>query len=218
MADILQFFFDGSELIGTIAFAASGAMLAIDRKLDLFGVIFLGAITACGGGMMRDIILGSLPPAAFRNPIFVLVAAITSILVFLFAYLKEQRYWQQRDCIDHYINLLDAIGLGIFSVIGAEVAMNRGYSDNMFLCMMMGMSTGVGGGILRDLLSRSIPAVLKKRIYAVASIAGAAVYYAMVCANLSNPLSMLGGMITTVIIRMLATHYLWDLPIVHHNE
>ena len=74
------------------------------------------------------------------------------------------------------------------------------------------------GGILRDLLSRSIPAVLKKRIYAVASIAGAAVYYAMVCANLSNPLSMLGGMITTVIIRMLATHYLWDLPIVHHNE
>ena len=218
MADILQFFFDGSELIGTIAFAASGAMLAIDRKLDLFGVIFLGAITACGGGMMRDIILGSLPPAAFRNPIFVLVAAITSILVFLFAYLKEQRYWQQRDRIDHYINLLDAIGLGIFSVIGAEVAMNRGYSDNMFLCMMMGMSTGVGGGILRDLLSRSIPAVLKKRIYAVASIAGAAVYYAMVCANLSNPLSMLGGMITTVIIRMLATHYLWDLPIVHHNE
>lgn len=218
MADILQFFFDGSELIGTIAFAASGAMLAIDRKLDLFGVIFLGAITACGGGMMRDIILGILPPAAFRNPIFVLVAAITSILVFLFAYLKEQRYWQQRDRIDHYINLLDAIGLGIFSVIGAEVAMNRGYSDNMFLCMMMGMSTGVGGGILRDLLSRSIPAVLKKRIYAVASIAGAAVYYAMVCANLSNPLSMLGGMITTVIIRMLATHYLWDLPIVHHNE
>lgn len=218
MADILQFFFDGSELIGTIAFAASGAMLAIDRKLDLFGVIFLGAITACGGGMMRDIILGILPPAAFRNPIFVLVAAITSILVFLFAYLKEQRYWQQRDRIDHYINLLDAIGLGIFSVIGAEVAMNRGYSDNMFLCMMMGMSTGVGGGILRDLLSRSIPAVLKKRIYAVASIAGAAVYYVMVCANLSNPLSMLGGMITTVIIRMLATHYLWDLPIVHHNE
>ncbi len=218
MADILQFFFDGSELIGTIAFAASGAMLAIDRKLDLFGVIFLGAITACGGGIMRDIILGSFPPAAFRNPIFVLVAAITSILVFLFAYLKEQRYWQQRDRIDHYINLLDAIGLGIFSVIGAEVAMNRGYSDNMFLCMMMGMSTGVGGGILRDLLSRSIPAVLKKRIYAVASIAGAAVYYAMVCANLSNPLSMLGGMITTVIIRMLATHYLWDLPIVHHNE
>lgn len=218
MADILQFFFDGSELIGTIAFAASGAMLAIDRKLDLFGVIFLGAITACGGGMMRDIILGILPPAAFRNPIFVLVAAITSILVFLFAYLKEQRYWQQRDRIDHYINLLDAIGLGIFSVIGAEVAMNRGYSDNMFLCMMMGMSTGVGGGILRDLLSRSIPAVLKKRIYAVASIAGAAVYYVMVCANLSNPLSMLGGMIITVIIRMLATHYLWDLPIVHHNE
>lgn len=217
MTDILQFVFDGSEVIGTIAFAASGAMLAIDRDLDLFGVIFLGVMTACGGGIMRDIILGILPPTAFHNSIFVLVAAVTSMLVFLFAYLKGSKYWKQRDQIDKNINLLDAIGLGIFSVIGAKVAMERGYNDNMFLCVMMGMSTGVGGGIIRDLLSRTIPAVLQKRIYAVASIVGAAVYYGLVHSGFANPPSMLGGMAATVVIRMLATHYQWDLPIIYHK-
>lgn len=218
MMNMLQLLFDGSELVGTIAFAASGAMLAIDRDLDLFGIIFLGVMTACGGGIMRDIILGIFPPNAFRNPVFVGVAAITSVLVFLFAYLKGARYWKERARIDHHINLLDALGLGIFSVLGAKAAMMRGYADNTFLCVMMGMSTGVGGGILRDLLSRTIPAVLHKRIYAVASIAGAWIYCLLMNIGLTNPLSMLGGMVITVIIRMLATHYLWDLPVVHHNQ
>jgi len=216
--NILQLFFDGSELVGTIAFAASGAMIAIDRDLDLFGIIFLGVMTACGGGIMRDVILGDLPPNAFRNSIFVLVAAVTSVLVFLFAYLKGARYWRQRERIDHHINLLDALGLGIFSVIGAKAAMAQGYADNAFLCVMMGMSTGVGGGILRDLLSRTVPAVLHKRIYAIASIAGAGLYCFLLHIGLANPLSMLGGMAITFVIRMLATHYLWDLPVVHHNQ
>ena len=216
--NILQIIFDGAELIGTIAFAASGAMLAIDRDLDLFGIIFLGIITACGGGIMRDVVLGDLPPNAFRDSSFVLVAGITSLLVFLYAYLKGARYWRQRERIDHYINLLDALGLGIFSVIGARAAMQQGFAGNTFLCVMMGMSTGVGGGILRDLLIRSIPAVLHKRIYAVASIAGAYIYCFLLNIGLANPLSVLAGMVITFIIRMLATHYLWDLPVVHHER
>lgn len=218
MTDFLQLLFDGSELIGTVAFAASGAMLAIDRDLDLFGVIFLGIITACGGGIMRDIVLGIFPPNAFSNSIFVLVAGITSLLVFLFAYLKEAEYWKERDRIDQDINFLDAVGLGIFSVVGAKVAMERGYDGNAFLCIMMGMSTGVGGGILRDLLSRTIPAVLKKRIYAVASIVGAAAYYGLMQVGVPAPGSMLFGLVVTVVVRMLATRYQWDLPIVHHDK
>lgn len=217
MTEILQFLFDGAEIIGTIAFAASGAMLAIDRGLDLFGVIFLGVITACGGGILRDIILGIFPPSAFRNSVFVLVAAITSVIVFLFAYLKGTKYWSGWEKIDHDINLLDAIGLGVFSVVGAKVGMEQGFADNYFLCVMMGMSTGVGGGILRDLLSRTIPAVLHKRIYAVASIVGAAIYCGLIRMGLPSALSMLSGMVITVIVRMLATHYLWDLPIVRHD-
>lgn len=217
MTRFLQMLFDGAEILGTIAFAASGAMLAIDRGLDLFGVIFLGVITACGGGIMRDIILGIVPPSAFIHPVFVVVAAVTSVIVFALAYWKRAKYWRRWEQIDRNINLLDAIGLGIFSVVGVNVAMGKGFGDNFFLCIMMGMSTGVGGGILRDLLSRTIPAVLHKRIYAVASIIGAVVYYVTIHIGMPLPLSMLCGMVITVVIRILATHYLWDLPIVRHD-
>lgn len=218
MTEIFQFLFDGAEIIGTIAFAASGAMLAIDRGLDLFGVLFLGVITACGGGIMRDIILGIVPPSAFSNSIFVMVAAVTSAVVFLFAYLQRAKYWSRWEKVDHDINLMDAIGLGVFSVVGANVAMEQGFADNFFLCVMMGMSTGVGGGILRDLLSRTIPAVLHKRIYAVASIIGAALYCGMIRIGVPSALCMLCGIVITVVIRLMATHYLWDLPVVRHDK
>lgn len=217
MTEILQFLFDGAEIIGTIAFAASGAMLAIDRGLDLFGVLFLGVITACGGGIMRDVILGIVPPSAFSNSIFVMVAAVTSVIVFLFAYLQRAKYWSRWEKVDHDINLLDAIGLGVFSVVGANVAMEQGFADNSFLCVMMGMTTGVGGGILRDLLSRTIPAVLHKRIYAVASIIGAALYCGLIRMGTPSALSMLCGIVITVVIRVMATHYLWDLPVVRRD-
>lgn len=212
LADILQMIFDGSELIGTIAFAASGAMLAIDRDLDLFGVVFLGVMTAVGGGIVRDMVLGSFPPNAFRNSVYVAVACITALVVFCFAEFKGNRYWRQRSSIDRVINLLDALGLGIFSVVGANTAMQKGFADNAFLCIFMGMTTGVGGGILRDLLSQTVPAVLKKRIYAVASIAGGSAFYAAMQLGCSGAVSMLIGMILTIIVRILATYFMWDLP------
>lgn len=217
MTEILQFLFDGAEIIGTIAFAVSGAMLAIDRGLDLFGVLFLGVVTACGGGIMRDVILGIVPPSAFSNSVFVMVAAVASVVVFLFAYLQRAKYWSRWEKVDHDINLMDAIGLGVFSVVGANVAMEQGFADNFFLCVMMGMSTGVGGGILRDLLSRTIPAVLHKRIYAVASIIGAALYCGLIRWGAPSALSMLCGIVITVVIRVMATHYLWDLPVVRRD-
>ena len=217
MQDFFWYFFYCLEIIGTVAFAASGAMLAIDRDLDLFGVLLLGVTTAVGGGVMRDVLLGIFPPNAFSNSIYVAMAFATSLAVFLFAYLKEEPYWKQRAKMDRVVNLLDAIGLGIFSVAGAQMAMNRGFSDNAFLCIFIGMMTGVGGGILRDMMSQAIPFVLKKRIYAVASIAGAGTYYALAQADISRSGAMLAGVILTVAIRMLATYYAWDLPKVHRH-
>ena len=217
MRDFFWYFFYCLEIIGTVAFAASGAMLAIDRDLDLFGVLLLGVTTAVGGGIMRDVLLGIFPPNAFSNSIYVAMAFATSLAVFLFAYLKEEPYWKQRAKMDRVVNLLDAIGLGIFSVAGAQMAMNRGFADNAFLCIFMGMMTGVGGGILRDMMSQAIPFVLKKRIYAVASIAGAAAYFALTQADISRSGAMLAGVMLTVAIRMLATHYAWDLPKVHRH-
>lgn len=212
MSGVFHFFFDAAQIIGTVAFAASGAMLAIDRDLDLFGVLFLGVITAVGGGAIRDLLLGSFPPVAFRDATYVLVAFVTALIVFLLAAMGNVRYWRERDAMDRAFNLLDAIGLGIFSAVGAQTAMSAGFSGNAFLCVFMGMTTGVGGGILRDLLSKTVPAVLKRRIYAVASIIGAATYFYMVKFSAGAPVAMLAGMLITVLIRMLATHYAWNLP------
>jgi len=210
--DFLQYLFNSSELIGTVAFAASGAMLAIDRDLDLFGVLTLGSVTAVGGGIVRDVLLGTFPPNAFNKSIYMTVALLTSFLVFIYAYVSGPRYWRQVKFIDQANNFLDAVGLGIFSVVGAQTAISKGFADNGFLCLFMGMMTGVGGGMIRDLLSMTVPAVLKKRIYAVASIAGAAGFLFTLRAGVASPIAMLSGMAVTIIIRMLSTKYAWDLP------
>ena len=133
MSGVFHFFFDAAQIIGTVAFAASGAMLAIDRDLDLFGVLFLGVITAVGGGAIRDLLLGSFPPVAFRDATYVLVAFVTALIVFLLAAMGNVRYWRERDAMDRAFNLLDAIGLGIFSAVGAQTAMSAGFSGNAFL-------------------------------------------------------------------------------------
>lgn len=218
MLEWFETFFECAEIIGTIAFAASAAMIAIDRELDLFGVLFLGIIAAVGGGIMRDLFLGYAPPSAFRNPVYVAVAAATALAVFLFAWFNQRQYRRRFALMDRIINLLDAVGLGIFGVIGVETAMEMGHSANAFLCVFMGMTTGVGGGILRDLFCQTIPAVLKKRIYAVASIAGCIVYFWLRHTALSMTFAMLAGMLVTLLIRICSTRYHWDLPIVHMDK
>ena len=215
MLEWLEPFFELAEIVGTVAFAASGAMIAIDRELDMFGVLFLGITAAVGGGMTRDLFLGITPPGAFRNSMYVAVAAVTALAVFLFAWLDQRQYDRSHGRMDRAVNLLDAIGLGVFGVIGVEAAMARGHGDNMFLCVFMGMITGIGGGILRDVFSCTVPAVLKKRIYAVAAIAGCAVYYGMRRGGLPLPLDMIAGMLVTVCIRICASRFRWDLPAVH---
>ena len=214
MFNWLETFFDAAEILGTIAFAASGAMIAIDRELDMFGVLFLGITAAVGGGMVRDVLLGVTPPTAFRNPMYIAVAAPVALAVFLFAWLNQRQYRRRYAAMDHAINLLDAIGLGVFCVIGVEAALARGHRDNLFLLVFMGMTTGIGGGILRDVFSQTIPAVLKKRIYALASIAGSLLYCLLRRASLGEPIATVITMIAVVGIRMCSTYFHWDLPVV----
>ena len=218
MYEWLNTFFDVAEIVGTVAFAASGAMLAIDRELDMFGVVFLGVIAAVGGGILRDLLLGIVPPTAFRNPVYVAVAAPVSLAVFLFAWRRQGQYRRRHQMLDAVFNLLDAVGLGLFGVIGVEAALARGHQDNMFLCVFMGMTTGVGGGILRDLLSQAVPSVLKRHIYAVAVIAGSAVYYHLRRWGLGEPLATVLSMAVTLAIRVNATYFHWDLPSVHGDR
>ena len=199
------------EIIGTISFAISGAMIAIQKKVDIFGVLFLGIITAFGGGLIRDITLGNVPPAMFRNTKYLIFASIASLIVFLTASLFKNKYIQNELLIDTINNIFDAVGLGAFSVIGAQLTIQLYKDAGTFLIIVMGMITGIGGGLLRDLLVREIPFVLKKRVYAVAAILGAATYYVLLHFTFSW-LAMVIGVFVTFSLRMLSTVFKWNLP------
>lgn len=201
------------EIIGTVAFSISGAMTAIERGLDLFGVLFLGVVTAIGGGVIRDILLGQIPPQAFINEIYLFTAAVTALLVFLVtAYRMKHRgrVWKYADSL---LNFFDAAGLGVFSVIGVQNTIAAGFGDNAFFCIFLGMTTGVGGGMLRDMMSRATPVVFRKHIYALASIGGSICYY--VLRNYSRPWAILFATVLVIAVRLLAAHYRWCLPRIH---
>lgn len=200
------------EMIGTVAFACSGAMVAIEKRLDLLGIIVLGETTAVGGGMIRDIIIGIHPPALFVDPIYV-IAALVSVMV-LFVAVKY--FYQSADILESpmyeaVLNLLDAIGLGAFTVVGIDTAVGAGFGEYKFLMIFLGVITGVGGGILRDMMAGQTPAVLRKHVYACASIAGAVCYVILMNYTGEGPAMVVSAILVTVI-RVLARHYKWNLP------
>ena len=200
------------EIIGTIAFASSGAMVAVRKNLDLFGIIVLVVITAVGGGMIRDLLIGSIPPTMFYHPVYVLTAFLTVLIMFLLfrfrPILLESRYM---DTYEKVMNILDAVGLGAFTVIGVDTGVNAGYGAYHFLIIFLGVITGIGGGILRDIMAGETPFVLKKHIYACASISGACLYVVLLQFTHADYAMMFGAFLV-IAVRMLASHYRWNLP------
>ena len=158
------------ELIGAAAFAVSGAMTGIRKNMDIFGAFVLALTVAVGGGIIRDIILGAFPPAMFQNPIYALTAFLTCLIVFI---------PQVRDLLERssrVMLLADSIGLGIFTVSGAMRAFEVSENPTVFLAVFVGVITGVGGGLLRDVMAGDMPYIFVRHIYATASIAGALLF------------------------------------------
>lgn len=200
------------ELIGTAAFSCSGAMVAIRKKLDLLGIIVLGVVTAVGGGMLRDIIIGIHPPTLFVKPVYVTFAVIAAIAMFLIMKSRRlSRFLLEVEYYDWTMNLLDAIGLGAFTVVGVNTAVSAGYGDYLFLTIFLGVITGVGGGLLRDMMAGLVPAILRKHVYACASIAGA-VCYVIITDYVPTDAALIISAILVTVIRLLARHYKWNLP------
>lgn len=200
------------ELIGTVAFASSGAIIAIEKKMDIFGVNVLGATTAVGGGIMRDIILGLTPPGAFSHPVYVLVAALTSTILFVIAYAKPTAF-ESRVKTDYYDKLMfwcDTAGLGIFTVVGIQAAVRAVGGENVFFFVFIGTLTGVGGGVLRDIMAGETPYILVKHIYACAAIAGGIVCVVGRTA-FGEAYGTILGLAATVLLRFLAAHFRWNL-------
>ena len=156
---------DVLDWVGTLVFALSGALLGVQKRFDLFGILFLSFVVAVDDGMMRDVLIGAVPPVAITDIHYFAIAMIGGVLTFYF-YPKVTSHQRQ-------ILLLDAVGLGLFAVIGAQKALDHGI--NPLIAAILGMMTGIGGGMTRDVLAGTIPFVLRADLYAVAALAGGAI-------------------------------------------
>ena len=206
------------EIIGTVAFAVSGALVGIRRSMDIFGVCVLGVVTAVGGGAIRDVAVGIIPPNVFRDPVYATVAVLVSCLVFGVAYFRSFRSSGRLGKLyDGAMLLMDAVGLGIFTVVGVNAGIQQGYGGNAFLLIFTGTVTGVGGGLLRDVMAGVPPYIFVRHIYACASIAGA-VACTLLYRMTGITAAMFAGAGLVLVIRCLASHYRWNLPRIRMEE
>lgn len=205
---LLDFF----DLVGTIAFAISGAFVGIHKEMDVFGVNVLAVTTACGGGLMRDLVIGNIPPRMFQNPFFVIIAVAVANVVFLLAYLHSRMPKKMAPVYDKMLFWFDTLGLAAFTVDGVMVGVDAGFYDNAFLLCFLGFMTGVGGGALRDIMANQTPDIFRKHIYAVASIAGTILMVLIFHITSSQKAAMIGGFLLVLILRNLAAHFHWNLP------
>ncbi|MEF9922320.1 MAG: TRIC cation channel family protein [Anaerovoracaceae bacterium] len=183
------------EWVGTVAFAVSGAVVAIEKGLDYYGICFLAIITAIGGGIIRDTIINVDLPVGLANPIYVLVSIATAVVVIIF-YKKIVKYI-------HIVAVADGIGLAAFTAIGSQVAVRNGF-DGFYVIITLAVLTGTFGGVLRDICVKEIPAVFHTEIYAVASIIGAMAFAATYKYYDAGVLALYVSFAVTVAIRMIA--------------
>ena len=200
------------DLIGTVAFAISGSMTAVEQGMDMFGILILALTTATGGGFILDLTIGSLPPVVFRNPIYMILSFLTAGIVFLVLKFQSLRPHSERVRLVYEKTLLitDSMGLAAFTVDGVCAGLAQP-DTNLFLAVFLGVITGVGGGILRDLFAGKKPYEFVKHVYALASLAGAAAAY-ILPRYLGSGLSIMLSLGIIILIRYLAAHYRWDLP------
>ena len=182
------------ELIGTVAFAVSGALLAIEKELDYYGITFFAIITAVGGGIIRDILINEPLPSALANPTYVLISIISAGTVILF-YRKVIPY-------TNILLIFDAVGLAAFTAIGAEVAIQNSL-DMPFVVITLALLTGTGGGILRDVFAQEIPFIFRKEIYAIASIIGSICFIIIMRLAGNNTIALYSCFVITLVLRLI---------------
>ena len=204
--DIIWYIFD---MIGTIAFAISGALVGVARRMDIFGMAVLALATAIGGGIVRDVLLGYFPPNSLRNIVYVTVVISVTIIVFIMYNSRYRKHAMGPRSRASYL-LADAVGLASFTVTGASAGFKL-YPELPIFIVLLGTITAVGGGIIRDMLAQRIPSVLKEDVYALPSVVGGIVYYLMVVSNWEGA-AVYGAFTIVLVIRLLAIKYNWSLP------
>ena len=199
----IEFFIYILDLFGTMAFAVTGAFKAIEHKADIVGIIILATITGVAGGTIRDVILGRDLPNSLIDPSYVIITVVSAIVIFLL-HSKMKKHW-------NVFLKFDAIGLGVFTVIGATFAYNM-FGMNFLVIVLSGMLTAIGGGILRDVFVSQTPIVFVKELYASASFLGAAVFYLVILFTNDVYAGTITGLLLATGLRMVAMKYNWNLP------
>lgn len=193
------------DILGTVAFAISGALAAMDRKLDLFGIFIIAFVTSIGGGTLRDILLGATPPTWMVNNIYIYFIGAVTVLAIIFRnkinYLKTSLF------------LFDTIGLGVFTITGVEVGLQNNLDP--IVCIALGAMTGTFGGVIRDILCAEIPVIFRKEIYATASLTGGLVFIIMAEMGVDTDLTYIVTSLIIISIRLLVVRYKISLPSFH---
>ena len=191
------------DLLGVFVFALSGATLAVQQRLDAFGVLFLAGVAALGGGVLRDLLIGAVPPAALQDSRYLLVPVAAAALVFFFSPLVER--------LGPAVRLFDAAGLGLFVVAGTTKALNAGLP--LIPAVVVGCLTGIGGGLARDLLAGVVPVVLRREVYAVPAVLGALLVGVMHGLDLTGPVAVTAAVLLVFGLRMLGVWKDWHAPV-----
>jgi uncharacterized membrane protein YeiH len=191
------------DLFGTMTFAVTGAFKAIEHGSDIVGIIILSTITGVAGGVIRDIIFGKFPPTAVINSLYIAITVSTGAVIF-FLYPLLKKHW-------NLFLKFDAVGLGVFTVIGSIFAYNL-FGLNFLAMSFAGILTAIGGGILRDVFVNEIPLVFVKEFYASASFAGILILFVMLSVNINLSIAAIPSIIMTTSLRLIAMKFKWNLP------
>jgi len=191
------------DLFGTMAFAVTGAFKAIEHKSDIVGIIILAMITGVAGGVLRDIVFGRIPPIAVVNPLYLIISTATGLAIF-FLYRALKKHW-------NLFLKFDAIGLGVFTIIGSTFAYNL-LGLNFLAMVFAGMLTAVGGGILRDIFVNEVPIVFVKELYASASFLGVVMFFLLLAAGIDLNIAAIPSIVAVTSLRLFAIKYNWNLP------
>lgn len=201
-------FFEILDLLGTLAFAISGALAGRERKLDLFGMVILAFATAIGGGTIRDVMIGISPVTWLTNLNYFYVTFLGVILALVF--------YKRFNFLRYSLFLFDTIGIAVFTLIGIEKGMTVGLHP--VFCVTLGTITACFGGVIRDILANQIPIIFKKEIYATACIFGGSIYYVLYYFQVNKEVMYITTAGIIIVIRLFAVRYKWSLPFAHDSE
>lgn len=200
-------FFQVIDILGTIAFAISGVSVAMNKRMDVFGLLIIAFVTSIGGGTVRDLLIGQTPVAWMTNMTYVYV--ILAATVFTIIFQSKINYLRMS------LFLFDTIGIGLYTVVGVEKGLNAGLHP--IICIALGTMTACFGGVIRDILCNEIPVIFRKEIYATACIAGGVVYFVLRQLPIDNNLVFIIAGATVITIRLIAVKFKISLPSVYRK-